>query len=143
VTTATRGDTVKVHYTGTLADGTVFDSSDGRDPIEFTIGGETVIAGFENAVVGLEVGERVKVVVGPDDAYGPRSDEKIIVIERSRLPEEPDPEVGMILQAQTPDGTVMFSIVGIEDDQVTLDGNHPLAGKELTFDIELTEIVSA
>jgi len=143
VTTATRGDTVKVHYTGTLADGTVFDSSDGRDPIEFTIGGETVIAGFENAVVGLEVGERVKVVVGPDDAYGPRSDEKIIVVERSRLPDEPDPEVGMMLQAHTPDGAVMFSIVGIEDDQVTLDGNHPLAGKELTFEIELTEIVSA
>jgi peptidylprolyl isomerase len=143
VTTATHGDRVKVHYTGTLDDGTVFDSSAGRDPLEFTIGAENVISGFENAVVGLAVGDRVTVVVGPEDAYGPRSDERILVVDRSQLPAEPDPEVGMTLQAQTPDGAVMFSISEIEDEKVTLDGNHPLAGKQLTFDIELAEIIAA
>ena len=141
VTVAAHGDTVKVHYTGTLDDGTVFDSSTGRDPIEFTIGSETVIPGFENAVVGLAVGEKTTVVVGPEDAYGARTDEKVLVVDRSWLPAEPEPSVGMMLQGNTPEGTVVFLITGVEEEQVTLDGNHPLAGKQLTFEIELAEIV--
>lgn len=140
--TAAQGDTVRVHYTGTLDDGTVFDSSEGRDPLEFTIGTNTVIPGFESAVVGLKVGESTRVVIGPEDAYGPRLDGKVVVVERSRLPDEPEPEPGMVLQAQGPEGTVLLTIADVEDDQVTLDGNHPLAGQQLTFKIELAEIAA-
>jgi peptidylprolyl isomerase len=140
VKTAAQGDTVRVHYTGTLDDGTVFDSSEGRDPLEFTIGSNTVIPGFESAVVGLTVGESTRVVIGPEDAYGPRLDGKVVVVERSRLPDEPEPEPGMVLQAHGPDGTILLTITDVADDQVTLDGNHPLAGQQLTFEIELAEI---
>jgi FKBP-type peptidyl-prolyl cis-trans isomerase 2 len=123
-----------------LDDGTVFDSSEGRDPLEFTIGSNTVIPGFESAVVGLTVGESTRVVIGPEDAYGPRLDGKVVVVERSRLPDEPEPEPGMVLQAQGPEGTILLTITDVADDQVTLDGNHPLAGQQLTFEIELAEI---
>jgi FKBP-type peptidyl-prolyl cis-trans isomerase 2 len=138
--TAAQGDTVKVHYTGTLDDGTVFDSSEGRDPLEFTIGSNTVIPGFESAVIGLTVGASTRVVIGPEDAYGPRLDGKVVVVERSRLPDEPEPEPGMVLQARGPEGTILLTITDVADDQVTLDGNHPLAGQQLTFEIELAEI---
>lgn len=141
--TAAHGDTVKVHYTGTLDDGTVFDSSAGRDPLEFTIGSRRVIPGFENAVIGLGVGEKTTVVIGPEDAYGPRTDEKIVVVDRARLPADPAPAVGMVVQGQVPEGTVEFVITTIDEGQVTLDGNHPLAGKQLTFEIELAAIVAA
>jgi FKBP-type peptidyl-prolyl cis-trans isomerase 2 len=140
VKTAAQGDTVKVRYTGTLDDGTVFDSSEGRDPLEFTIGSNTVIPGFESAVVGLTVGESTRVVIGPEDAYGPRLSGKVVVVERARLPDEPEPEPGMVLQAQGPEGTILLTITDVADDQVTLDGNHPLAGHQLTFEIELAEI---
>jgi peptidylprolyl isomerase len=126
-----------------LDDGTVFDSSAGRDPLEFTIGSNTVIPGFESAVVGLQVGESTKVVIGPEDAYGPRLAGKVIAVERSRLPDEPEPEPGMVLQAQGPEGTILLTITDVQDDQVTLDGNHPLAGQQLTFEIELAKIGSA
>jgi peptidylprolyl isomerase len=142
VKTAAQGDTVRVHYTGTLDDGTVFDSSAGRDPLEFTIGSNMVIPGFESAVVGLQVGDSTKVVIGPEDAYGPRLDGKVIVVERSHLPDEPEPAPGMVLQAQGPEGTILLTITDVQDDQVTLDGNHPLAGQQLTFEIELAEIGS-
>ncbi len=131
---------MKVHYTGTLDDGTVFDSSEGRDPLEFTIGSNTVIPGFESAVIGLTVGASTRVVIGPEDAYGPRLDGKVVVVERSRLPDEPEPEPGMVLQARGPEGTILLTITDVADDQVTLDGNHPLAGQQLTFEIELAEI---
>jgi FKBP-type peptidyl-prolyl cis-trans isomerase 2 len=140
VTTATHGDTVKVHYTGKLDDGTVFDSSVGREPLEFTIGAQSVIRGFEAAVEGMAVGSATTVVIGPEDAYGPRVDDKITTIERSQLPDDPDPEIGMVLQAQAPEGMVLFTITEVSDETVTLDANHPLAGKQLTFDIEVTEI---
>ncbi len=141
--TAAHGDTVKVHYTGTLDDGTMFDSSAGRDPLEFTIGSRRVIPGFENAVIGLAVGEKTTVVIGPEDAYGPRTDEKIMVVDRARLPADPAPAVGMVVQGKVPEGTVEFVITTIDEGQVTLDGNHPLAGKQLTFEIELAAIVAA
>ncbi len=140
MTTAAQGDTVRVHYTGTLDDGTVFDSSTGRDPLEFTIGSNAVIPGFEQAVIGLEVGETAKVVVGPEDAYGPWLDEKVVVVDRERLPHEPEPKLGMVLQAQGPEGTVLLTITEVKDAEVTLDGNHPLAGQQLTFEIELANI---
>ncbi len=140
MTTATHGDTVKVHYTGKLDDGTVFDSSVGREPLEVTSGAQSVIRGFEAAVEGMAVGSKTTVVIGPEDAYGPRVDGKITTIERSQLPDDPDPEVGMVLQAEAPEGTVLFTVTGVSDETVTLDANHPLAGKQLTFDIEVTEI---
>ena len=133
MTTAAQGDTVKVHYTGTLDDGTVFDSSAGRDPLEFTIGANAVIPAFELAVMGLEEG-------GTEDAYGPWLEEKVVVVERDRLPGEPEPEPGMVLQAKGPEGTLLLTITDVQSDEVTLDGNHPLAGQQLTFEIELTGI---
>jgi FKBP-type peptidyl-prolyl cis-trans isomerase 2 len=140
VTTAAQGDTVKVHYTGSLDDGTVFDSSAGRDPLEFTIGSSSVIPGFEQAVVGLEIGATTKIVIGSEDAYGPWLDEKVVVVERERLPDEPEPKPGMVLQAQGPEGTVLLTITDVKNAEVTLDGNHPLAGQQLTFEIELAGI---
>ncbi len=140
MTTAAQGDTVKVHYTGSLDDGTVFDSSAGRDPLEFTIGSSSVIPGFEQAVVGLEIGATTKIVIGSEDAYGPWLDEKVVVVERERLPDEPEPKPGMVLQAQGPEGTVLLTITDVKNAEVTLDGNHPLAGQQLTFEIELAGI---
>ena len=134
---AAAGDTVRVHYTGRLDDGTVFDSSEGRDPIEFTLGAEAVIRGFESAVLGLEVGERRTVVLGPEDAYGPYHQDRVVVVGRERFPAELTIEPGMVLRAQGERGDLMVTVTDITGDQVTIDGNHPLAGKQLTFDIEL------
>lgn len=143
MSTAKHGDTVRVHYIGKLDDGVVFDSSRDGDPLEFTIGEETLIPAFERAVVGLTVGVSKRVVLAPDEAYGPRRDDRIVHMERSRLPSDPAPEPGMVLRGSTPDGDVALTIVEVGDDTVTLDANHPLAGKQLTFDVELVEIVSA
>lgn len=137
---ATAGDTVRVHYTGRLDDGTVFDTSRGRDPIEFTLGTQSVIPGFESAVLGLEVGEQRTVVIGPEDAYGVYHHDRVAVVDRSVLPDEITPEVGMVLKGEGEQGEVLVTITAVAGDQVTLDGNHPLAGKQLTFDIELAGI---
>lgn len=138
---AKAGDTVKVHYTGTLDDGTVFDSSKDRDPIEFTLGKKMVIDGFDKAVEGMEVGETQSVALTPDDAYGQPREELIGTVERSRLPEELTPEVGMFLQAQSPDGQVNdVKITEVTDDTITIDANHPLAGQNLNFELTLVEI---
>lgn len=138
--TTARGDTVKVHYTGKLADGTVFDSSVGRDPIEFTLGSGSLIPGFETAVEGLAVGEKKTVVVGPEDAYGVRDDGKVMQVDQADLPDEIDPKPGMVLQARTEGGATRFTVTQVTDDTVTLDANHPLAGKQLTFEMEVMEI---
>ena len=138
---AKTGDTVKVHYTGTLDDGTVFDTSKDRDPIEFTLGNKMVIDGFDNAVTGMEVGETKSVSLAPDEAYGQPRDELIGAVERSRLPEDLTPEVGMFLQAQSPDGQVNdVKITEVTDDTITIDANHPLAGQTLNFELTLVEI---
>ncbi len=134
---ATAGDTVRVHYTGRLDDGTVFDSSEGRDPIEFTLGTQAVIPGFESAVRGLEVGESRTVVIGPEDAYGPYHHDRVVVVGRDRFPAELSIEPGMVLRAQGERGDLMVTVTDITGDRVTIDGNHPLAGKQLTFDVEL------
>lgn len=135
------GDTVKVHYKGTLEDGSVFDTSRGRDPLEFTLGGGNMIAGFDKAVNGMQVGEIKTVTIPPDEAYGPHRDDLVQVIEREQLPENLVPEVGQQLQTQQPDGRIITAIVtDVSETSITVDANHPLAGKELTFEIELVEI---
>ena len=137
------GDTVKVHYTGKLEDGSVFDSSVSRDPLEITLGEGKLIPGFEKAVVGLEVGDKTTANIVSADAYGERRDDLEVTIERDQLPEDIEPEVGMQLQLNQPNGQpVPVQITKVEDENIIIDANHPLAGKDLTFDIELIEIVN-
>lgn len=138
---AKQGDTVKVHYTGKLDDGTVFDSSQERDPLEFTIGTGTIIPGFEQAVIGMAPGESKTEVIPTDRAYGPYLEEMVLQVERQQLPTDIDPEVGQQLQLQHPTGEVIpVVITDVSSSTVTLDANHPLAGEDLTFDIQLVAI---
>ncbi len=138
------GDLVRVHYRGTLKDGTEFDSSFDGEPLEFTLGEGMVIPGFENAIVGMTDGETKTVSIPPDEGYGPYSDELIAVIQRSILPDDLEPQVGMQLEAKAEDGTVtVVGITEVTDDTVTLDANHELAGQELIFEIQLVETVAA
>ena len=138
---AKSGDKVRIHYTGKLDDGTVFDSSREREPLEFTVGSGMVIPGFDNAVEGMEVGESKNVKIAPAEAYGERSDENIIEIERNMLPPEIDPEVGMKLQASNKDGgATIVTVTEVGDEKLKIDANHQLAGENLNFDIELMEI---
>jgi peptidylprolyl isomerase len=138
---AKSGDTVKIHYTGTLDDGSQFDSSAGRDPLEFTVGSGQVIPGFEQAVEGMAVGDTKTVNIPAEDAYGPHHDQMVQDVPKSALPDDLEPEVGMTLQAQGPDGQFLdLTVTAVEEDSITVDGNHPLAGKALKFDLELVEI---
>ncbi len=140
---AKSGDTVKIHYTGTLDDGTEFDSSAGREPLEFVLGSGQVIHGFDNAVDGMEVGENKTVRLDADDAYGQRMDQLVQEVPKSALPDDIEPKVGMGLQSQSPDGQVMqLTVTEVGDDSITVDANHPLAGQALSFDIELVAIAS-
>lgn len=139
---AANGDTVRVHYTGTLEDGTVFDSSRDHEPMQFTIGQRRLIPGFEQGVVGMEAGDSKTVKIPAAEAYGVHEPEKVIEVERSQLPPDFQLEIGMRLQGTPPGGRpVDFTVVSLTDSKVTLDGNHPLAGKDLTFDIQLIDIV--
>ena len=141
MSTAKSGDTVRVHYTGKLDDGVQFDSSEGQDPLEFSIGEGSVIPGFESAVEGMAVGESKSIKIDADNAYGPRHEQLVQDVPRDQLPEEMQPEVGMQLQAQGPDGQLMqLVITEVADEAITVDANHPLAGQALSFDIELVEI---
>ena len=134
-------DIVKVHYTGTLEDGTVFDSSRDREPLGFKVGGGEMIRGFDAAVVGMAVGDTKKFTIPADDAYGQHREEMVFQINRSQLPDGMEPEVGHHLQTEAEGGhPVVLEIVAVDDTHVTLDGNHPLAGRDLNFDIELVEI---
>jgi peptidylprolyl isomerase len=138
---AKSGDTVKIHYTGTLDDGSEFDSSVGREPLEFSLGAGQVIAGFDSAVDGMTVGENKTVTIPAGEAYGERHEQMIQQVPISSLPDDMKPEVGTQLQSQSPDGQIMnFVVSEISDDTVTVDGNHPLAGQALTFAIELVAI---
>jgi peptidylprolyl isomerase len=138
---AKTGDTVKVHYTGTLEDGSVFDSSEGRDPLEFKMGEGSIIPGFEKAVEGMEKGDSETVTIEADDAYGPYQEEMVFQVSASEVPEDLDPKVGEQLQVRQADGsTVVVVVKAMDEKEVTLDANHPLAGKALTFKIELVEI---
>lgn len=138
---AKSGDTVKIHYTGTLEDGTQFDSSSGRDPLEFTLGSGQVITGFDKAVEGMAVGDSKSVNIPPEDAYGPRHDQMIQDIPKTALPDDLEPTEGMALQAKGQDGRVInLTVTSVGDETITVDGNHPLAGKSLNFDIRLVAI---
>ena len=138
---AKSGDTVKIHYTGTLDDGSEFDSSAGRDPLEFTVGSGQVIPGFDKAVEGMAVGDQKKVRIEAEDAYGEPSDQMIQEVPKSALPDDLEPKEGMGLQAKGQDGRVInLTITEVSDETITVDGNHPLAGKPLNFDIELVSI---
>lgn len=136
------GDTVRVHYTGTLADGTTFDSSEGRDPLEFTLGSGQVIPGFDIAVADLAVGDTATVNIPAEDAYGERSDEGMQTFPRDAFPPDSAPEVGWAVELSSPEGErVPATVAEVTDESITLDFNHPLAGKDLTFEITLVEIV--
>lgn len=133
--------TVKVHYTGKLSDGTIFDSSEGRDPLAFTMGAGMMIPGFENGVMGMELNEEKSVTIHPKDAYGEVREDMIAHVERKHLPKEIDLKVGMELMSQTPDGQQMVvKVKEVNEDTILVDANHALAGKELTFDIKVIEI---
>ncbi len=141
MTAAKNGDSVKIHYTGTLDDGTTFDSSEGRDPLEFTLGSGQVIVGFEEAVTGMKAGEKKNVNIPADKAYGQRNEEMVITAPRDQVPKEIDPEVGQQLQMAGPDNQpIIVKITEVTDEHITLDANPPLAGKDLIFDIELVAI---
>lgn len=138
---AEKGNKVKVHYTGTLTDETIFDSSREREPIEFTVGAGQMIAGFDAAVVGMKVGDSKKVNIPAKEAYGAKNEEAMIKVPKSQLPEGMDPQVGMQLEATQQDGRSQVLIVAeVLEEEVVLDANHPLAGKDLVFDIEMMEI---
>lgn len=141
MTAAKAGDSVKIHYTGKLADGTVFDSSSGREPLGFTIGSGEVIPGFDAAVTGMKVGEAKSVTIPMDQAYGPRNDQLIIEVPRDQVPPDINPEVGQQLQMGGPNGElVVVRVVGVDERMVVLDANPPLAGEELNFELELVAI---
>lgn len=138
---AQNGDSVKVHYTGKLDDGSVFDSSVDGDPMEFELGQEQLIPGFEKAVIGMEVGQSKSVTIPADEAYGPHRQELILVVGRDEFPDDVKPSVGEQLRVQEPDGREFrVRVTDESEDTVTLDGNHPLAGKDLTFELELVAI---
>ncbi len=137
---AKQGDTVKVHYTGRFTDGTVFDSSVDGSPLEFTIGAEHVIPGFEKAVVGMNPGDQKTEVISADDAYGQRDEELVQVVDRNEIPPDFEPEVGQQLQVQADEHVIPVVIIDVTDSTVTLDANHPLAGQDLVFEIELVAI---
>ena len=138
---AKSGDTVKIHYTGTLDDGSEFDSSVGREPLEFSLGTGQVIAGFDKAVDGMTVGESQTVTIPPAAAYGERHEQLVQQVPRTSFPDDMTPEVGMQLQSQSPEGEVMNLVVAeVDEESITVDANHPLAGLALTFAIELIEV---
>jgi peptidylprolyl isomerase len=138
---AKQGDTVKIHYTGTLADGSVFDSSAGHDPLEFTIGSSQVIIGFEEAVLGMCVGDSKHVTIPVDKAYGRRNDDLVIKAPREHIPADLDPQVGQKLQMGGAGGElVQVMVTDVTATHVILDANPPLAGKDLNFQIELVSI---
>jgi len=139
------GDTVSIHYTGTLADGSTFDSSDGRDPLEFVVGSGQIIPGLDKAIPGMEVGDKKVVEIPCAEAYGEANPENRQAIPREQIPADIPLEVGLTLQMQSPDGqhTMPVTVVELSDAEVTLDANHVLAGKDLTFAIELISIKAA
>ena len=140
---AKNGDKIKVHYTGKFEDGTVFDTSEERGPLEFTIGSGAVIPGFEQSIVGMEVGENKTITIPPEEAYGPRREELIWERKKNEFPEGITPAVGkqVGVRLNQPDAPLINALItDVSEDTVTLDANHPLAGKTLVFDIELVGI---
>ena len=139
--TAKTGDTVRVHYTGTLEDGSEFESSVGGDPLEFTLGQGEMMPGFEDAVMGMKVGESRTVTIPADEAYGPYRDELVFEVDRTELPADLEPEVGDQLYIQSGGTQIPVTVIEVSESTITIDANHSLAGKDLTFEIELVEIL--
>lgn len=140
---AKSGDTVRINYTGKLTDGTQFDSSEGREPLEFQVGSGQIISGLDSEIPGMKVGDKQTVTVPADQAYGAYDAGKVQQVPRTALPPDMQPEAGMQLQARTPQGPVTLMVTAVSEQEITVDGNHPLAGQDLVFDIELIEIVKA
>jgi FKBP-type peptidyl-prolyl cis-trans isomerase 2 len=139
-----KGDTIKIHYHGTLTDGSTFDSSEGREPLQFEVGGGMVIAGFDDGVMGMSVGEKKRIHIPADQAYGHQQAELLMEFPKDRFPEDMTPEIGMQLNMSNNTGQQFpVTIVEIKEDLVILDANHPLAGQDLVFDLELVEIEGA
>lgn len=135
------GQKVKIHYTGTLDDGTKFDSSAGRDPLEFEMGAGMVIPGFEKGVADMDVGEKKTINIPAAEAYGEKREDLVMEFDRSQLPEDLTPEIGMMLQMQGPQGQpVPVTITAVEEAAITIDANHQLAGKDLNFELELVSV---
>lgn len=139
------GDTVAIHYTGTLTDGSTFDSSDGRDPLEFVVGSGQIIPGLDKAMPGMSVGDKKVVEIPCAEAYGEINPANRQAIPREQIPADIPLEVGLTLQMQSPDGqhAMPVTVVELSDDEVTLDANHALAGKDLTFAVEVMSIKAA
>ncbi|PZD79347.1 peptidylprolyl isomerase [Mesonia sp. K7] len=138
---AEKGSKVKVHYTGRLTNHTIFDSSRDREPLEFTVGAGQMIKGFDRAVEGMNIGDSKNIRIPMDEAYGPKRDDAFVTVNKSKLPEGLEPKVGMQLEASQPDGQRQMLVISeIKEDEVVLDANHPLAGQDLEFDIELMEV---
>ena len=141
MTEVTQGATVRIHYTGTLEDGSIFDSSEGRDPLEFTVGSGMIIPGLDKALPGMTVGEKKKVTIAPEEAYGPSQPEAILEVPRAEIPAEIPLEVGTQLQMGGPQGQpIPVTVTALTDEVATLDANHALAGKTLIFDFEIVSI---
>jgi peptidylprolyl isomerase len=134
---ARRGDTVRVHYTGRFADGEVFDSSRDRDPLEFTLGAGQVIEGFDAAVEGMAAGEQKTVTIPADQAYGPHRSDLVLQVGREHFRDHLEPVVGQQLEMSRGGDSLVVKVAGVEENRVTLDANHPLAGMDLVFDLEL------
>jgi peptidylprolyl isomerase len=140
--TAEEGDTVQVHYTGTLEDGTVFDTSVGREPLQFTLGAGQMIPGFEQGILGMKLGESKTITIPPEQAYGPYYDDRVWVVDRAQLPPGLEPEVGQQLQTTGAQGQpIRVTVTDVSETTITVDANHQLAGKTLTFEIQLVAIL--
>ena len=134
-------NTVKVNYTGKLSDGQVFDSSEGKEPMEFTLGQGQLIPGFEKGLIDMKLNEKKTITIAKEEAYGEINNDLIQEVEKTQLPQDMTPEVGMGLVSKSPDGQEMnLLVVEVREESIVIDGNHPLAGKELIFDLEVVEI---
>jgi FKBP-type peptidyl-prolyl cis-trans isomerase SlpA len=134
-------NTVKVNYTGKLADGQVFDSSEGKEPLEVILGQGQLIPGFEKGLIDMKLNEKKTITIAKDEAYGDVNDALIQEVNKAQLPQDMAPEVGMGLVSKTPDGQeINLLVVEVKDETIVVDGNHPLAGKDLVFDLEVLEI---
>ncbi len=139
---AKNGDTIRIHYTGRLDDGTIFDTSRGRDPLQFELGSGEMIPGFDQAALGMDVGQSKTAIIPAAEAYGPHRPELVFTVDRGEFGDGAEPRVGQRFQAQMQNNELLdLTVVQVAGNNITLDANHPLAGKDLTFDLELVEIV--
>jgi len=140
----TVNSTVKVHYTGKLADGEVFDTSDGKEPIEFTLGQGQLIPGFEKGLIDMKLNEKKTINMTKDDAYGEVNETLIQEVKKTDLPQDMEPKVGMGLVSKSPEGQeINLMVVEVKEETIVIDGNHPLAGRDLIFDLEVVEIIAS